>query len=261
MRSLDGSHAKLARANDQIKSLRAQLHAAMEPDGPALTTELVRDTYEGQPALTLRVTAMPIFSPGISVLIGEIVHDLRSALDNLAWAMIQPARPHARVAERVYFPLAKSSRSFWRGVNQQLPGTSAAQRSLVEQYQPYHRSPKGRAMRTLRTLSNTDKHRALVPALFFPLRFRFKVDFDEAKQIRHIIRLGPGQEMRRGTELLTWTFTQRPKNVHIEYTLVSSPGFHPTLIRPTPGNDLEDVSGTLTTVASVCGEILSRFGP
>jgi hypothetical protein len=254
--------AKIDRAREQIEALKTELHAAMESDAHKLDVKLTRDTYGGHAALTLTVSRLPVFSTEVSLLIGEVVHNLRSALDHLAWHLIPPARIEqlsGRAAEVVYFPMARNRRGYLASISQRLPGTSNDQRNVIERYQPYHRSEAGRAMRTLRTLSNTDKHRFIVPALYFPLRFRFELKYESAQQIEHVIRLRPGTEMKLGTPLSTWTFSRPPTNVSLTYELTCTPAFRPSLIRPAPGNSIEDVSGTLTTIAELCLEIVEHF--
>ena len=259
-----GVHAKLRRADAHIETLRAQLFAAMGgPEGEAFRAGFRYETYDGHPAVTLFVTKLPTFPLEISVLMGEIVHDLRSGLDQLAWALIPPPirrqlKPGA--AQQIYFPMAGSRRNFDNRVNQWLPGTTSDQRRFIQLYQPYHRSAEGRAMRTLRNLSNTDKHRVLVPALFFPLTHSTKVDFKKGpRRLAKVVRIARGHQMQLRSDLLTWTFSEQPEIVKIDYKIANSPGFHPRLVRPAPGNDLEDVGGTLKTIAAACRQIVAHF--
>ena len=90
MSSLIGSRAKIGRANEQIDVLGAQFQSAMEPDSRKLLVEWKKDVYDGHPAITTFVTQVPVFSTEISILIGEIVHNLRSSLDPFAWALVPP---------------------------------------------------------------------------------------------------------------------------------------------------------------------------
>ena len=125
---LIGSRAKVARANEQLDSLRSELFAAMEPDGSAFGVDLQHDTYDGHPALTVVVSTLPTFSPRISIMIGEVVHDLRSALDQLAWGIIpivQLKMMNPRAKEAIYFPMARSRSNFRNIVNRQLSGHSS----------------------------------------------------------------------------------------------------------------------------------------
>lgn len=263
MERLEGPRAKLLRADELIETLRAKLRVAMgDPGGKEFAVELMDDTYDGLPAISLRVTGLPDFSTDVGVLIGEVVHNLRSGLDELAWALVHPTtrrgmKPGA--LRNIYFPMAHSAQGFSNRISDFLPGTTDADRAFIAQYQPYRRSPRGRAMRTLNVLSNEDKHRVIIPALFYPVDFDFKLDFDGAKRIDRIIRIRRGEPMKVGTDLLTWTFSDKPKNVRMNVTIANSPGFNSSLVRPRPGNDFEDVSGTLTTISATCAEVLVRF--
>jgi hypothetical protein len=232
------------------------------PGGKSFRADLRHDSYEGSPALTLYVVDIPNFSTDISALIGEIVHDLRSSLDQLAWTLIpySTKRTMKRGAiQQVYFPMAVSSRNFDRVITQRIPHANSEHQRFLKEFQPFRRTARGRAMRTLHVLSNTDKHRSLVPALFFPLRARVNLTFDEAIELERIIRIPRGVPMSIGTDLVTWRLSARPRNVQLSYTFANTPCFSPALIRPRPGNDAEDVSGTLTTIATYCDEIVAHF--
>lgn len=86
--SLDGVRAKIARAKDQVSGLDAEVHEFLET-GPYV----IRVEYEaasGEDLYRVRVLRQPPLR--ISAIVGEIVHDLRSALDHLAWQLTEPTR-------------------------------------------------------------------------------------------------------------------------------------------------------------------------
>lgn len=273
MRPLDGPRLKLSHADEQIESLRAELREAMESDEHRLRLDLKNDFYDDSPAITLFVTDLPVFHPHTSITIGEIVHNLRSALDHLCWSLIPKSKMKLLKEEArrsVAFPFSRCAHGkwgYWQGkkrgsigqAHYSLPGVSQPDRTFIERYQPYHRSTTGRAMRTLNVLSNTDKHRVIVPALFYPLGFNSNLKYEGAKQGERFVRLKPGREMKLGANLLTWTFSARPKNVSMDLRVSTTPVFHPSLIRPSPGNSVEDITGTLRTIHSVCDEIIAHF--
>jgi hypothetical protein len=266
--SLDGSRSKLARAKGQIEGLRGELQDFMKEH--ELTLALKNDTYDGDAAVTLYVTNAPTFPLEFGVAIGEIAHNLRSALDHLAWSLVPAAARHQlSAADRraIAFPMAVRRRGrggFWEGakrgepgiIDRQLPGTSQAIRATLENYQPYRRSPDGRATRTLRTLSNTDKHRVLVPAVFYPVDFHYDMKFKGARQGSRHVRLPRGRSLRTGDELLTWTFSRKPREMKVDLQVKSVPGFRPSHVSPAPGNDFEEATGTLTTIHTVCTRVL-----
>ena len=262
MNSLAGSRAKISRANEQIDMLRQQLCSAMNSDANKLLVDIKNDVFDGEPSITIFVTQVPIFSLEISILIGEIVHNLRSSLDHLAWSLVpqnQLNRMNVVSRRRIAFPLAQNRKSFWSQINQRIPSASVAQCKIIEQYQPYRRTSAGQMMRALRTLSDTDKHRFVVPALFVPSEFHAKVEARGAKRVDHILRLAPGREIKLGTRLNTWTLTAVPKNVSMDYKITCFPAFSPSLIRPAPANDVENVRDMLIGITTTCTAILDHF--
>jgi hypothetical protein len=96
-----------------------------------------------------------------------VLHNYRGALDHLAWLVVRRARAglSAKAKRQVQFPLARSRASFHERRQQQMPGVSDEVWEFVERYQPYRRTLMGKGMRYLRNLSDTDKHRSLVPTI------------------------------------------------------------------------------------------------
>ena len=151
-------HAELAAIiNAWIEKAKSQCH--MEDLPERLGFRLIFDGTDSEPPLGQW-----------SLLVGEYVHNMRSTLDNLAYALSRlqqdpPAKPDA-----VQFPIYKSAKGFadWgrRGTTQM----SVAAADLIEKMQPFQRSlslgngsPEWDGLDLLRILSNDDKHR--VPAL------------------------------------------------------------------------------------------------
>lgn len=262
MRSLDEPRLKLDRADQQIDSLRADLLAALDVHKSEQWLDLKSDTYGEKPAITLYVTRVPVLSTEMSLAIGEIVHNLRSSLDQLAWALV-PASEMRRLTHRqrigIRFPMVRSRARYLSSIHRRLPGVDSEHLATIERYQPYRRAPAGRAVRILQSLSNTDKHRANVPAQFYPVGFRCNLKFKNAEPRERITRLAPGRRLKLGTRLVTWTFSIRPSDVSMDLEISASPGFPTSVVRPAPGNTFEDVGGTLRVIYNVCDEILSHF--
>ncbi len=223
MPSMAGALLKLTRADAQIESLRHELLSVLSAHEAEDWLAVKKDTYEGNAALTLYVTDLPGFPPEISVTIGEIVHNLRSSLDHVAWALVPGIAMRELTASgkrRVAFPMVErrwGRQGFWerpgkasRNVRGRLPGVPQEALRFIEGYQPYRRSTAGRAIRALQSLSNTDKHRTIIPTLFYPTKFSFNLTYSGAKQLQRVTRLRPGREMRLGSGLLTWTFSRPP---------------------------------------------------
>jgi hypothetical protein len=96
---------------------------------------------------------------------GDVIHGLRSALDNLAYALQvkhsgPPADPKKVLVQFIICDDAKD----WSGQCYKIKAMSPDVRAEIERLQPYHRADptKRHILSILRDLSNVDKHRRLL---------------------------------------------------------------------------------------------------
>ena len=89
---------------------------------------------------------------------GEIVHDLRSALDNLIYDVSRRNNNNVEV-EQTQFVIADDEASY-RNQQWRLRKLTDKQKSKVESIQPYNNEDKWASL--LSDLSNRDKHRYLI---------------------------------------------------------------------------------------------------
>jgi hypothetical protein len=106
------------------------------------------------------------------LVLGECIHNLRSALDNLAYALARlqqdpPARPG-----RIAFPIFKDRQQFLSNGKQNIDQLPTVAAGRIEQLQPFQRddpndptTPDQDPLLQLQWLSNTDKHRVPTVAL------------------------------------------------------------------------------------------------
>jgi hypothetical protein len=107
----------------------------------------------------------------IAVLAGEIVYQIRSALDHLAFELVKTNPAISTIdpnwEKNTQFPLRttvpKTGRPVCRGIfANSLPGISDAAFAIIEPMQPYHGlGAVNNSLRLLERLSNIDKHRHL----------------------------------------------------------------------------------------------------
>jgi hypothetical protein len=109
------------------------------------------------------------------VLIGDVVHNLRSALDHLVFDLtsIKHTPPHPFPASgqwrRVEFPITLDANEWSDHARRKLWGLSKRQRARIERLQPFRRrhdrrirqDPRRHPLYTLHELWNADKHRTL----------------------------------------------------------------------------------------------------
>lgn len=163
---LAGIAAKVTRAREHLETLEAATQAFVEAQPHKLTFEfdqqsrdyLIRAHVEHSPPVML------------GVMLGDYLHNLRSALDHLVWQIVvaegnTPGRwnefpivaEEAQFRSGVLVPRQRGKRSPLLGV-----GDQAVQ--IVQSCQPYHPPPEPGAVNLLAVLhdfSNIDKHRVV----------------------------------------------------------------------------------------------------
>lgn len=157
--SLSGVALKLSRAQHHLKELHVEVGKMFTKD--EVCTPVPGLNAQGKPIL--RVKNVPEPDPRLGVIIGDVAHNLRSALDHLVYQLCipsgasEPADPEAPA-----FPITSSSRR-WRGAQWRLDQAREGTKTRIERLQPYHRrkDPDTRLLWQLRELSDIDKHRLL----------------------------------------------------------------------------------------------------
>jgi hypothetical protein len=166
MSALEGVRLKLERAEHVIDELNQAVIDYLAENPYRVVGEFERETSEY--VLRGEVTKPTAY---LGVIAGDVAHNLRSALDHLAWqlALLNSATPY----DRTQFPIALSPGEFNSKTGQKMiRDLSAEHKALVETFQPYNGGdPRDdgpiapHALRDLRILSNTDKHRVLNPTI------------------------------------------------------------------------------------------------
>ena len=161
MGDLDGVRVKIARASEHLGELRRRLDDFAQSKPYSVVVEI--DPQSGDQLF--KVDREPDRPPDLPV-IGDILYNLRSALDHLAWQLVlraggTPDRPTA-------FPIYNDPKKF-RGSRAQgkMTGMNNAMKAAIEKHQPcFGRNPyRNQALWGLEEYGNIDKHRRalLVP--------------------------------------------------------------------------------------------------
>lgn len=175
--SADG---KVSRAHRNLTALEHDIH-----DFFASYQHPIGGRYEPEAAqITLYAVgheAVPLLE--WSLQIGECLHNLRSALDHVAWqfALSHLGRePTRQEATRIQFPLADTEKGFTDA--RVRPFVSPDHLTYMDHFQPYRsRTPERHKLSILRRLSNLDKHQVVPAATITPEGV--DLTFDEASDI------------------------------------------------------------------------------
>lgn len=176
--SLDGPRLKLDRAKEHIDALDRELNVFFESHS---NRQAVEYAFDG--TWHIIRTDPPLdepLPPRISLICGDIIHNIRCALDHLVWQLVlvegnEPDRWNSfpiyskaeDFASRVRSP-KDPKRSPLHGID---PDGEAW--ALIEGEQPYNRwklgeDPAGHMLSGLAFFSNVDKHRTLMTQMLMP---------------------------------------------------------------------------------------------
>jgi hypothetical protein len=168
---------KLARAREHIESLAAEVDDYLATQPARL--DVIEPTVE-QPAYQLRIRVDREPPPRWSAVVGDVIHNARSALDSFGYHLVtqsSPTRLSEKQLRQVSFPIATTEQQFasW---NWHAGVVSTETRRVVRSVQPFAQVegldlPAGEAeaavandpLTVLHRLWNVDKHRTLHPTL------------------------------------------------------------------------------------------------
>ena len=157
---LDGCRAKLNRAAETIQSLGAEIEVFLSSGASeiAITRQHQPDGLEyafiarGNPEVPLR----------FAVLVGEIVHHMRSSLDHVVHALI--VRNGQTPTRTSQFPICVSAKAFKDARSRgQIRGLRSSAARLVEAVQPFtSQTPDDTVLSVVNQMDILDKHKLLV---------------------------------------------------------------------------------------------------
>ena len=152
---LTGVYSKLARAKELIDQI-AEEEKSFLPSAVRAEETRSKDGKE----FRLHVFAQKELPQRFSILAGEVVHQLRSSLDHIVWAIALRNTPNP--AQRLQFPIFKTDSDFNNALNNLRDiGTTAI--DIIRAMQPYNADePVSAGLAVLQSLNNADKHRLLI---------------------------------------------------------------------------------------------------
>ncbi|TXT36767.1 MAG: hypothetical protein FD135_4058 [Comamonadaceae bacterium] len=164
---------KLARASAQVNSINEAITSWVIVNPLVATCEL-RESRLG-----FRVTQQEFLQPAPldhwGLLTGECVHNMRSALDNLAFALACLSRDPPERPRGIAFPIYTEKALFEKNGRKNIDQLPQPAAELVERLQPFQRdgspafgTPDKDALVLLQWLSNTDKHQVPSVVLIAP---------------------------------------------------------------------------------------------
>ncbi len=162
MRSLsEGIYAKVERATDHLNALKSEIAQFCELNAHEVRHEA--DFQAGEK--TLVYYARENIPLRWSIVIGEIIHNLRSALDQAVYDLT--IRESGQAVELSEFPIFADKNAFLRttrgGGLYKIRGVGEKTKRVIEELQPFNIRKEGTesVLWLLHELSNIDKHRTI----------------------------------------------------------------------------------------------------
>ena len=158
-----GPRLKLQRAKHHIEDFVAQSEALYNTNGRWFSVE--HDAQTRKRTLIANInTTVPDHFP---LIIGDAIHNLRSALDHLTWDIL---RPHNPAPDKIQFPFCRKAQSFESVLtNRQI---KVAGKEIAQKFRDLKPYPGGNdLLYGLHVLDITDKHELIVPV-------RSRIGFD-----------------------------------------------------------------------------------
>jgi hypothetical protein len=150
-----GVALKLARAEEHLDTLYASLQRILEPKPyPAVRIQTSPDGMNWAAVVALPDEDHP--DPLWSVLVGEILYQVRSSLDHIVNALVP------KITKDTLYPIRVEESSFDNDTGRQLEGIGEPYRAVIKKLQPFRTYPENPRMSVpwaLNELANIDRHR------------------------------------------------------------------------------------------------------
>lgn len=257
---LDGVDAKLHRAIAHIANLEREIRAFTERKPYTLRRQ--EEPSAGGLEVKLFAVDSGIGDPPVSIrlLAGEVIYQLRSALDHLIHQLVilngQAVKLHNSRSHQ--FPIFETREGYVKRAPRMIDGVSKAVAQMVEDAQPYKRlpnAPKQHSLWRVQDLNNTDKHR-LIPITVVgveQITGRESADNTTYADVFRMHRPGP---LKDG-ELIAG-FVTRDKHIHTDLACTISFQHIPTIQGPL--NTMPaSMHGLLWYLTSDVGTVIEDF--
>jgi hypothetical protein len=218
--SLDGPIAKLDRAKTHFQTLNKSIGAFKRSKAHDFVVTEV-DPSTGEKVVHLKVLKEPK-NPEWGLILGDVVHNLRSALDHLVWQLVLLNGKKPRRQNQ--FPIIRAKNDYWEASKDRsesvrermLVGVAEEHRAFIDMVQPFQAgsNAEGTALAVLSWISNADKHRVVYASYLLtkePTPEMF--DITSSHPGAYIDASGNFGELEDGAEILR--FRPHPPGAHV----------------------------------------------
>ena len=251
--------AKIGRAKDHLRDIDSALTTLIGTDPTANHSVSIEYESDGKEMVVKLAECKPI-DPTLPLVIGDCLHNLRSALDHLVYRLALKLGTSTEAADKTFFPIYLTKATFDDRVKKLLkPFISDAALTEIEKCQPYsaYDVPEEADVWILNKLDIFDKHRLLVVAAqkCAPVEFTITV-VATGEQCHEIISEPKWKTVIDGAEIIRFRLANPPGKVRVQIKLVTSIQLAETGLAA-DGVPVQDALGQCIAIVS---SIVSDFG-
>jgi hypothetical protein len=174
--------------------------------------------------LIINLTKCQPIDPALPLMIGDCIHNLRSALDHLVYRLALENKVSQVAANKTFFPIYLKKPKFDERVERLLkPFISASAFAEIEKSQPYsaYDVPEEADIWILSQLDIIDKHRLLIVAAQKFAPTAFNVSIPSGEQVHEVIPNPEWKQVKDGAEIIRFDLSRMPNppskmSVHVQ---------------------------------------------
>ena len=151
--------AKIQRANEHIRELNVEVRAFLDTPPQPYVVDTKRDP-ESRELIYYVATAAERVPSKIALIVGDVVENLRSALDYLAYQLVLVGSPGIEPGRNVYFPISENATRYESETPGKVKGMRKDAIKAIKALKPYRGGND--LLWILHRLNNINKHRAVI---------------------------------------------------------------------------------------------------
>lgn len=247
-----GCWAKIARAQEHFDTLKRDIRDFRHPQTDPVTIEI---KLEASKYIARAKIVRPVPKTELGFLIGDCVHNARSALDHLAWGLAEWYSGEDPNDTATQFPIFFDQSLFERFGRRTIARVPQFVQAFFESAQPFTRpDPLHDPLWLLHNLDITDKHKIIPVTVYLPTHIT--ISNMPVPVVGHAFWPGP---LENGTEV-GWIEVAQPMDALAEAEMKMRPRLDVDIaFRPTPNSGYLLVLPTLTGILKAVEEVAREF--
>ena len=167
------------------------------------------------------IVSVPAIPNDIRIVVGDALQNLRSVLDYLIWAILQP-KPLGKGINQIGFPIFETAAQYEHQFAGKVPGAGKLLKEAIDRIKPYKAGNLW--LWRLHRLNIKDKHRLLLAAAFVQVGRAFLPSGEEGavrlgdspigRTFRFVMDRHPPVPLKAGDKLFTVPYAKAKEHMH-----------------------------------------------